>query len=114
MTWRPATEAEVSEILEHDLSVCTDTERQFFERIRVVPFRRDRIARGDAIEHVFTVAAWRDVIVFWEDVEEGFEVARVDSDGVIRQYGASKLASVSGRVAPAAQRLSVRRTEGAM
>ena len=90
MTWRPASESEVSAIVEQDLSDCTEAEREFFERTRVVPFRRHQIARGALIEHVFAVAAWRDVVVFWEDVEEGFEVARVDSDGVIREYGASQ------------------------
>jgi hypothetical protein len=90
MSWRPASAAEVLEILTEELAACTDSERQFFERIRIVPLQHQPIARRQGIEHVFVVAAWAGWIVFWEDVEEGFEVTRVDSDGVIREYGASQ------------------------
>jgi hypothetical protein len=90
MSWRPASEAEVADILGQELAVCTDLEREFFEKIKVTPFQRCQIARGGGIEHVFVVAVWSGWMVFWEDVEEGFEVSRVDPDGVIRDYAASQ------------------------
>ena len=39
---------------------------------------------------MFAVARVGGSLLFWEDVEEGFELATPDDDGALRQYGASQ------------------------
>ena len=55
-----------------------------------IPIIAHPIERLGQIESVFVVARIGESLLFWEDVEEGFELAVADSDGVIRKYGASQ------------------------
>ncbi|MCK6460882.1 MAG: hypothetical protein L6Q95_13450 [Planctomycetes bacterium] len=77
-------------IVAEQLLACTPAQRAMFERIRIAP-RRLPILRGNSIEHVFAVAEVADQLLFWEDVEEGFELARPGADGVLRDDGADQL-----------------------
>jgi hypothetical protein len=89
MTWCPATADEVVRIVAQQLAGCTVEEQEFFGKIRVA-LRRHPIERLGHQEEVFAVATWRGRVLFWEDVEEGFEWAEPDADGIIRRYGASQ------------------------
>lgn len=88
-TWRPATREEVQAIVAvHQLALGNE-QRELFDQIRIEP-RACQIERSGQLEAVFVVARVGEAVVFWEDVEEGFELTAPDADGVLRDYGASQ------------------------
>jgi hypothetical protein len=88
-TWRPATRSEVESIVAEQLQACSPSQRQLFERYRVEPHSCP-IERFGTIEQVYAVARRGKFLLFWEDIEEGFEWSRPEDDGVIRSYGSSQ------------------------
>jgi len=88
-TWKPATGAEVEAIVLDHLRGCTDAQRRLFERIRT-PLASVSIKRLGRAEALYAVARVGDALIIWDDVEEGFELATPDQDGVLREYGASQ------------------------
>lgn len=87
--WKPATTGDVTRVTSDQLLRCSEEQRQLFQKI-AVPIRAHPIDRSGHIESVFVVARIGETLLFWEDAEEGFELAVADSDGVIREHGASQ------------------------
>lgn len=73
-------------IVEADLEVCNDEQAAVFKRYAVAPYLAP-ILRYGKLESVVVVARRRDEIIYWEDVEEGFNISPVDSDGRIIEHG---------------------------
>ena len=88
-TWRPTTREELEVIVAQHLQRCNAEENALFHRLRI-PIRATPIDRGGKRECVFVVAEQGERVLFWDDVEEGFELASSDSDGVLRHTGASQ------------------------
>ena len=84
--WSAATSDEVLKIVERELCVCPDELATFFDTIKV-PLRQASILRDGAVEHVFVVAEYEGVAVYYEDVEEGFNLSRLAADGSIATPG---------------------------
>ena len=57
-----------------------------FERYKVVPYLADMDRLG-AIETVFVVAKPGGVVLYYEDVEEGFNISSLLADGAIASPG---------------------------
>src|SRR4051812_34871251 len=87
--WRPIISAELSQILTRDLAVCSDADRAFFAKIRIEP-RKVRFDRGMFSEDVFVVGQEERRVLFFDDIEDGFEVGVLDTNEVIRGAGASQ------------------------
>ena len=90
MNWSPISELELNDLIVEQLASINQAESEFYEAIKV-PFRRVAIERGGALENVFVVAELPNGVVFYEDVEEGFEFTVLNTAGVISDYGASQL-----------------------
>lgn len=88
-TWTAATRDEIDEELRRGLDLCSPEQLAFLARVRIEPTLIP-IERSGQLERVYMIARTSDRVVFWEDVEEGWEVATPDEDGVIRSYGASQ------------------------
>jgi len=86
MNWKPATIDEVKQIVERDLANCSREQIALFERYRVQPHLAP-IMRSGNTESVVVIAQRGGEVIYWEDVEEGFEVCQVDSDGRILEPG---------------------------
>ncbi|MCU0723461.1 MAG: hypothetical protein MUC63_07590 [Planctomycetes bacterium] len=84
--WKPATREEVEAILSEELADCTPEQREAFLRLRVPP-REAPVERHGRIETVFVVAQKDDEVLYWEDVEGGFEISPVDGNGRILRRG---------------------------
>lgn len=84
--WLPATVDEVGKLVERELRACTPEMAALFAMIRV-PIRAVSIMRSGAIEHVFVIAEQDGVVVYYEDVEDGFNVSRLAADGSIATPG---------------------------
>jgi hypothetical protein len=89
MEWRPATIADVKNILETDLAKCDDQQVAAYRRYSVEPHFA-AIARFGKIDKVVVVAENSGHAIYWEDVEEGFNISPLGPDGVIRERSCSQ------------------------
>jgi hypothetical protein len=89
MNWESITKDELLEAIRQQCLELNAEELSFFNEI-YVPLEKARILRYGNIEEVFIVAKLGELIVFFEDVEEGFEISELNDEGVITEYGASQ------------------------
>jgi len=85
MTWEPILKGELEKEIENQFSVFGSEELSFFNSIKI-PFEVYQIDREGTLEHVFVIAKYKNMVMFYEDVEEGFEMTIPDKDGVISSY----------------------------
>jgi hypothetical protein len=85
MEWKPATVEAVKKIIEGDLPACDDEQIATFKKYAVEPYLAP-ISRCGKMETVVVVARRRDEVIYWEDVEEGFNLSPVTSDGRILEH----------------------------
>lgn len=84
--WQPATAEQVAAYVERDLEECSYAQATRFAGIRT-PLRAVPIRRGDATDSVFVVAEENGIVVYYDDVEEGFNISRLAADGAIATPG---------------------------
>jgi hypothetical protein len=85
MKWIPATLDEVTEILKSDLAKCDPEMIPIFEQYAVEPHFAP-IERYGKIENVVVVAQKSGDVIYWEDVECGFNVSPIGPDGRILEH----------------------------
>ncbi|RTQ86081.1 MULTISPECIES: hypothetical protein [Stenotrophomonas] len=90
-SWQPITQEELATLISRQLQDCSPIQRAIFDSLRV-PFRAVRLHRLGMIERVWVVAQLPDGLLYYEDVEEGFEVGTPGEDGVLPGRGCSQLA----------------------
>jgi len=84
--WTPISRDELEELVSAQLSECSSEYAQQFARVRV-PFRTASIMRNGVSESVFVVAQLEEMAIYYEDVEDGFNVSEVAPDGSIATPG---------------------------
>lgn len=84
--WHPVSAEELDAILAAQIIELTQPQRERFERIKVAP-HLVAIHRFGKVEWVFVVARVGDCVVYYEDVEEGFNVSALSSGGSISAPG---------------------------
>ena len=80
--WHPVTVAELEAIVERQLSQCSLLQKAAFEAFRV-PFYPVPIHRLGSLEQVLVVAHLPTGLLYFEDVEDGFDVGCLDIDGAL-------------------------------
>ena len=85
MEWKPASIEEVKNIVETDLANCDGEQLTIFRRY-AVDAHLAPILRCGRMESVVIVARNRNEVIYWEDVEEGFNVAPIAEDGRILEH----------------------------
>ena len=85
MSWKPATIDEVKGILKAHLQGCSPEQIAIFRRYSVEP-RFAPIIRYEIPERVVVVAQKSDEVIYWEDVEKGFNVSSVGPDGDVLEH----------------------------
>jgi hypothetical protein len=85
-TWQPMTIDELEALVTAQLAECPVEQRQFFERIKVAP-RLAPIQRFGKIEQVFVVAQFGNLALYYEDVEDGFNISTLGERGEIASPG---------------------------
>ena len=83
--WRPATVDEVKSIVEKDLTACDAEQLVAFSSFAVPPHVAPIIRYGK-IESVVVIARRGNEVIYWEDVEEGFQVSPINPDGRILEH----------------------------
>jgi hypothetical protein len=84
-TWRPITAAELDELIASQLLGCEPSIAAVFESYKVAPFAAP-IERNGRIESVFVVARKDNEVMYYEDVEEGFNFSPISPDGRILEH----------------------------
>lgn len=83
--WQPATVEEVKTIVEEDLLECDAEQIAIFKRYAVEPYAA-RIVRYGKAEGVVVVARRGNEVIYWEDVEYGFQVSPIGEDGRVLEH----------------------------
>lgn len=84
--WRPATESDVQNIMIEDQRLFTDEQRELFDKYSV-SLERVQIRRFNKLENAFIVAKKGPSVLYYEDVEEGFNVSHRLIKGIIEDSG---------------------------
>ena len=87
-SWRPTTLEEVERILADEMEELHPAHRSRFESIRVTP-RKVPVTSLPG-EHVYVVAEYEGKVLYWSDVEEGWELEALNSSGGITERGCSQ------------------------
>lgn len=83
--WRPATVDEVNEIVASDLKACDSEQLAAFKKFRVQPFVAPIMRYGN-MESVVVVAGNGDQVIYYEDVEDGFNVSPLNPEGQVLEH----------------------------
>jgi hypothetical protein len=75
----------IQKLVEGDLVNCDAEQLATFERYAVTPYLAP-ILRYGKNEMVFVVARRENDVIYWEDVEEGFNVSALAADGRILEH----------------------------
>ena len=89
--WKPITEDEFRALLESQEKDLSEEERQAFQEFRV-PLRTATIVRNRETgnERVFVVASCAHGVLYFDDVEYGFNMSATDDCGMILRPGGSQ------------------------
>ena len=74
--WQPATIEGINEIIATDLKDCDSEQLAAFDKYRVEPFSAPLVRYGQ-MESVVIVARNGDQVIYYEDVEDGFQVSPI-------------------------------------
>jgi hypothetical protein len=89
MSWMPISKDALENEIASQCKDISDEELAYFNKIRV-PLESVKIERWGNTESVFVVAKAGATIIFYEDIEEGFEITELNEQGAISDYGASQ------------------------
>ena len=84
--WRAITLDEMQALIADELARCSTEDFDLFQKIKIEP-KKIRFDRGAFAEDAFIVAQIGKKIIFFDDIEDGFEVGTPDDDGVLRFRG---------------------------
>ncbi len=85
-TWQPISTEELDAVLAAQIGDCSPAQQELFERCKITPYLAPINRLGNA-EAVFVVARAGDLVLYYEDVEEGFNISTLSPDGSIATPG---------------------------
>jgi len=80
--WQPTTVEEVKRTVEEDLRECDAEQRAAFKGYAVEPYVAP-IVRYGKMESAVVVARRENEVIYWEDIEDGFNISPIGPDGQI-------------------------------
>jgi hypothetical protein len=88
MDWVPVTKEGFKQILADEIHALRPDVIRLYQ-LYAVPIFQQPCSReqNSRIENVFVVAKNEDRLLYYDDVEEDFGVAKPDTDGVLRNWG---------------------------
>ena len=90
-TWKPITEQDFKSLFDEQYEALDERQRQAFEQC-AVPWWQATLRRSEEYgdEKVYVVAQKDDGILYFDDVEYGFNIATIDDDKKIIQPGGAQ------------------------
>ncbi len=89
-SWEPISVNELEALVANQLNECSQAQRTCFGTYRVMPYAVP-FQRRYGLEHVLVVAHLPNGLLYFEDVEEGFELGELDTNGVLHDNGCNQL-----------------------
>lgn len=83
MTWQPMDLSELQEMIQRDLAACSDEERTFFTRVAIQPEKWSQSPYGDHDGGFWAVAVKGSLVLWYNEIELGFNVSRFTTWGTI-------------------------------
>jgi hypothetical protein len=83
MTWHPISSADLQAMLTGNLAECSTEQREFFRLARIAPTKWSLAPWGDEGGGFWAVAVHLDRVLWYNDIEDGFNVSRFDVQGEI-------------------------------
>ena len=87
-TWQPATREEVERLLSEELNGLHPIHLARFKAMRVTPRRVPVVS--DPGEYVYVVAEYQGKVLYYSDVEDGWEIEALNDSGGIAQRGCNQ------------------------
>jgi hypothetical protein len=76
MTWKPVSLTELNQIVAHELETCSDEQRAYFETVALEPAKWSQSPYGDEGGGFWAIASDQDRVLWYNDIEGGFNVSR--------------------------------------
>jgi hypothetical protein len=83
MTWQPTSLVDLQATLVRDLAECSLEQREFFRRASIAPAKWRLAPWGDQGGGFWAVAVHLDRVLWYNDIEDGFNVSRFTVQGEI-------------------------------
>ena len=83
MQWRAVSETELHEIVDRELAECSDELRAYFYSVSFEPSRWRQTPYGDEGGGFWAIAADQNRVLWYNDIEDGFNVSEFASRGAI-------------------------------
>ena len=88
--WMPITLSELQELIDLGVSKMTSEQINMWNEISVVPEKWQEISYGQEGDGFWVVAICEDEIIWYNDIEEGFNISKFSVIGKIDDYGAEQ------------------------
>ena len=86
MTWKPITEEEIWDEINSSFDRMTIPQRNLWESIRIDPEKWEQHPYGDEGNGFWAVAILGRTVVWYNDIEEGFNISKYSKIGIIDEY----------------------------
>ena len=83
MVWEPIPLAELQQMIQRDLAECSEEQRSFFARVAVLPEKWQQSPYGDEGGGFWAVAVYDGRVLWYNDIEDGFNVSTFVERGKI-------------------------------
>jgi hypothetical protein len=83
MTWKPIDRERLDALVARDLAECSEDQRAFFHEAACPPVKWRQSPWGDAGGGFWAVAVWEDRVLWYNDIEDGFNISRYKVAGTI-------------------------------
>jgi hypothetical protein len=87
VTWKPISLANLEALIASDLAACTDEQRAWVARVAFPPEKWSQSPWGDLGGGFWALAVNEDRVLWYNDIEDGFNVSRFTRRGEIPEDG---------------------------
>jgi len=84
--WQPIAESELNELIENELKECSPELVKVFQTYRIDPVRLPISRNGDDTDFVFVAAKRDNEVMYYEDIEDGWNFSPLSEEGRILEH----------------------------
>jgi hypothetical protein len=84
MDWRPLAREELQSTIERELADCSDEQRAYFQTVAFEPTKWSQAPYGDEGGGFWAIAADDNRVLWYNDIDDGFNVSPLPSGGLSR------------------------------
>jgi len=90
MDWEPCSEAELEKLIADSVAAMHAPARSLWDLVRIQPAKWQLHPWGDGGDGFWVVGILGQQVVWYNDIEDGFNVSRYEALGVIAEYWCNK------------------------